>query len=82
MAAYLYDMLRLTDSCIDESSEAAFQHPTLPEDLARGWQHEHLGLFRTRLQACIAHIGAGIAAQTEAETLSNFREAFGEFPGA
>jgi len=78
-AAYLYDMLRLTHSCLQgRLHQSTFHHPTiLDEDLARGWDENYLQLFLERLQKCIAHIHKGIYAQTEAESLLHYGNAFG-----
>ena len=80
MAAYLYDMLRLVDSCISEGSANAFRHPTLDEDLGKGWQHHHLSPFRDRLQECVRGLRSGIDATDKKGALESFRRALGEFP--
>jgi hypothetical protein len=81
-AAYLYDMLRLTVSCIKSPPHYSFLHPTIPdEDLARGWDKEYLDRFVPRLELCSLHIGSGIAATTESEAIGHYKKAFGDtFP--
>jgi hypothetical protein len=83
-AAYLYDMLRITYSCIENPPHAAFHNPTIPnEDLARGWDDEYLELFLKRLATCIGHIRDGIYAKSEAEAITHYGRAFrGSFPAA
>jgi hypothetical protein len=82
-AAYLYDMLCLTYSCLQgRIHQSTFHHPTIQdEDLARGWDETYLRLFLERLQKCIDHIQKGIYAQTDAESLLHYGNAFGStFP--
>jgi len=83
-AAYLYDMLRLTHSCLQQPVSGAFCHPTLPnEDLASGWDDNYLALFLQRLDQCINYIWNGIIAQTEPDTIQHYRKAFRDtFPAA
>jgi hypothetical protein len=80
--AYLYDMLRLTHSCIDAARRSAFMHPTLPkEDLARGWDERYLKPFMTLLQACIDNLRLGIYSRDEKASLKHYKDAFGDtFP--
>ena len=64
--AYLYDMLRLTHSCLHSSRRTAFLHPTiLDEDLSRGWDTNTLECFLEKLQKCINWINVGIYAGRE-----------------
>ncbi|WP_165223330.1 nucleotidyltransferase [Aquisphaera insulae] len=81
-AAYLYDMVRLTVSCIKNPPHFAFMHPTIPgDDLARGWDTDYLELFTLRLELFALHLGQGILAQTDAEAVGRYRNAFGDtFP--
>ncbi len=81
--AYLYDMLRVTKSCLVLGRKSAFTHPTLNEDLARGWDDEHLDLFMQRLDTFIECIGDGIYAENDDASLAHYKEAFGEtFPSS
>lgn len=81
-AAYLYDMLRLTHSCLQTPANDAFKNPTLPnEDLARGWDKEFLDLFLQRLGTCIKHMQNAFGAATEDDAVKHFQKAFGgNFP--
>jgi hypothetical protein len=83
-AAYLFDLLRLTWSCLERPSPKAFMHPTIPgEDLARGWDDNYLTLFRNRLQTCIERLGKGISADNIGDAVRHFKEALGpSFPEA
>ena len=77
-AAYLYDMLRLTYSCIQQPMSGAFNNPTLPsEDLARGWDQTYLALFLQRLNACIVNLWNGIVSHTEADAIQHYKRALG-----
>jgi hypothetical protein len=80
--AYLYDMVRLTHSCLRSSRRTAFFHPTIPdEDLSRGWDAQYLDYFLAQLQLCIARVAAGIYEQSEQESIGHYRDAFGDtFP--
>jgi len=82
--AYLYDMLRLTHSCLTAARRSAFMHPTIPdEDLSQGWDSKHLDAFMTKLQTCIDNIREGIYAKDEKTSLQHFKNAFGEtFPAS
>lgn len=81
--AYLYDMLRLTHSCIGLSKRSAFIHPTLGEDLSVGWADRHLPNFMAKLATCIDKLGSAIRNDTESASISFYREALGSsFPGA
>ena len=81
-AAYLYDMLRITHSCIVNPPHNAFKHPTITdEDLARGWDTDYLSLFLKRLTTCINELKNGIYAETEEKAIEHYRLAFGDtFP--
>jgi hypothetical protein len=83
-AAYLYDMLRLTHSCIQLGRNSAFQHPTiLAEDLGRAVSQADVDDFLERLQACISHLAAAIYEQADDPSVEQYREAFGgTFPAA
>jgi len=83
-AAYLYDMLRLTHSCIQLGRNSAFQHPTLPaEDLGRALSQADVDDFLERLQACITHLELAIYEQADGPSVERYREAFGgTFPAA
>jgi len=80
--AYVYDMARLTVSCLKNPPCHAFVHPTiLGDDLARGWQHTFLPLFISRLDRFCLNLGEGIFAQTEIEAVKHYKNAFGDtFP--
>jgi len=82
--AYLYDMLRLTHSCLQTSRRSAFIHPTIKsEDLGRGWDQPKIELFLQRLSLCIECLRQGIYAQSETTSLEYYRKAFGDtFPAA
>ncbi len=82
--AYLYDMLRLTHSCLRSSRRTAFFHPTiLDEDLSRGWDAKNLEYFLEKLQMCINWINVGIYAQDEGESIGHYTNAFGDsFPAS
>jgi hypothetical protein len=82
--AYLYDMLRLTHSCLRSSRRTAFLHPTiLDEDLSQGWDAKNLEYFLERLQMCINWIYAGIYAGNEGDSIGHYRNAFGDtFPAS
>jgi len=82
--AYLYDMLRLTHSCLDAARRSAFMHPTLPkEDLSRGWDEKNLVPFMTKLQTCIDNLKLGIYSQDEKASLKHYKDAFGDtFPAS
>lgn len=83
-AAYIYDLLRLTHSCLlgSEHRDLPFLNPVIPtEDLSRGWREEHLDTFLGRLQQCIGYLEAAIFANTEVASIENYRYAFGDtFP--
>lgn len=81
-AAYLYDMLRLTDSCLELHAESSFENPSVPgEDLAGSWQRKHLSTFQAALKGCIASTRAGMVAQGEPEAITHYKKAFGDsFP--
>jgi hypothetical protein len=81
-AAYLYDLARLTYSCLIQPTPGAFQHPTLTaENLARDLDAQGLSLFLTRLDSFIGHLRTAIWAKTDAEAISSYRKAFGNtFP--
>jgi len=81
-AAYLYDMTRLTLSCIKNPPHYAFLHPTIPgEDLARGWDKDHLELFVTRIELFTLRLAAGIFSESEAKSVEYYKQAFGDtFP--
>jgi hypothetical protein len=83
-AAYLYDMFRLTYSCLHSSRRTAFSHPTiLDEDLSRGWDAKYLNYFLERLQTSINWIYLGIYAQHETESIGHYKNAFGDsFPAS
>ena len=82
--AYLYDMIRLTHSCLNSARRSAFMHPTIPnEDLSRGWDKKYLTIFMDRLQACIENVRKGIYSSDENASISHYRNAFGDtFPAA
>jgi hypothetical protein len=82
-AAYLYDLLRLTHSCLIQPPRNAFQHPTLTEEnLARNLDAQGLELFLRRLDSCIGHLKSAIWAKSDAEAIASYRKAFGDsFPG-
>jgi hypothetical protein len=81
-AAYLYDMLRLTYSCLLTPHPLAFTNPVLPaEDLSRGWAEAHLTTFLLKLRTCIDDLGEGILADTESKSVDCYRRVFGDdFP--
>ena len=80
--AYLYDMLRLTHSCLTSARGTAFLHPTLPKEVLGGeWQERHLAEFMAKLQTCIDNLKLGIYAQDEKTSLKHFKDALGNtFP--
>jgi hypothetical protein len=82
--AYLYDMLRLTHSCMRSAKRTAFFHPTITdEDLSRGWDEKYLELFLDRLQMCINWINLGIYSSSESQSVGYYRNAFGDtFPAS
>jgi hypothetical protein len=47
--AYLYDMLRLTHSCLDAARRSAFMHPTLPKE---AWRR--VGMMRISHRSCLS----------------------------
>ena len=83
-AAYLYDLLRLTHSCLlnSENRKEPFLNPVLKnEDLGRGWPQQHLNEFLEKLAACIENLGAAINEQDEATAIARYRAALGDsFP--
>ena len=81
-AAYLYDMSRLTVGCIKNPPHYSFLHPTIRgEDLARGWDKEHLELFVARLEFFSLRLAAAIFSDTEAKSIEYYQQAFGDtFP--
>jgi len=81
-AAYMYDMLRLTWSCLQTPPVNAFWNPTLPdEDLARGWDQKDREIFLLRLGSCISHMENSLTGKTEEAAITNYKKAFGEtFP--
>jgi hypothetical protein len=82
--AYIYDMLRLTHSCLLSARRTAFTHPTIiEEDLSRGWDTKHLGYFLERLQVCIGSIRSGIFAVDDKTSIAHYTNAFGDtFPAS
>jgi hypothetical protein len=83
-AAYLYDLLRLTHSCLQVQISTPFSHPTIiGEDLRHGWDREFTDLFMNRLAASIRSIRQALDATTESEAVRAYKAALGEtFPGA
>jgi hypothetical protein len=85
-AAYLYDMLRLTHSCLLGSAgrDVPFLNPViLTEDLGRGWQNKHLGAFLEELADCIEQLRLAIYEKSEAASMAYYRAAFGSsFPAS
>jgi hypothetical protein len=76
--AYLYDMLRLTHSCMSTTRRTAFMHPTISsEDLSRGWDTKHLAHFMEQLQRCIDNIRLGIYEADDASSIKHYQNAFG-----
>jgi hypothetical protein len=83
--AYLYDMLRLTHSCLQIGRRSAFTHPTVvpDEDLSRGWDEQNLVEFMARLRSCYENVGHGIFARDEKESLKHYAAALGKtFPAS
>jgi hypothetical protein len=81
--AYLYDLLRLTHSCLSGTPPRhAFEHPTISgEDLARGWDRAYLDLFLGRLNGTIDDLRRAIEAQDESTAASLYSKALGDsFP--
>lgn len=85
-AAYLFDLLRLTSSCLHETNRRsdAFDNPTLRgENLGGGWESKHLVGFLALLETCISHLREGIWADDQSKSVEHFRRAFGDtFPAA
>jgi len=82
-AAYTYDMLRLTHSCIQMSSGSAYRHQTLDSDLGRNWREQYEKMFLDRLQTCIDQLRLAIFAENDGQALEHYRQAFGDtFPAA
>jgi hypothetical protein len=83
-AAYLYDLARLTHSCLLQPTRPAnaLRHPTLSnENLARDLSEQDLSLFLKRLDSFIGHLRAAIWAQNSSEAIASYRKAFGDtFP--
>jgi hypothetical protein len=80
-AAYLYDMLRLTHSCIIAGRPSAFLHPTLKEDLGHDWAEDHLPEFMARLDACINCLRSAIYAESAQVSVQHYKAALGNtFP--
>lgn len=80
-AAYLYDMLRLTRSCIELGRQTAFLHPTMHDDLSGGWAEDHLTNFLNELDACVSHLSDAIYDQSLASSIGHYKAALGEsFP--
>ena len=81
-AAYIYDMVRLTRSCIVLRGDQSFLHPTITnENLAAGWQEGNLNTFIKGLDELIASLQRAIWSETEAESIRFYRGAFGDsFP--
>lgn len=82
--AYLYDMLRLTHSCLHVGRRSAFSHPTIPdEDLSRGWDAKNLVQFMAQLRSCFENIGHGIYSKNQEDSLKHYGAAFGKtFPAS
>jgi hypothetical protein len=81
-AAYIYDMLRITLSCLRLHPESSFMNPSLPEeDLAGEWKDKHLAEFMLKLTACIEQIMQGILSDSEPQAIIHYKKAFGaSFP--
>lgn len=80
-AAYLYDLLRLTQSCMQRADTTAFTHPTLPEDLRRDWDEPFRRRFLDRLSASINALKDGIWNNDDRQSATAYQRAFGEtFP--
>jgi hypothetical protein len=81
-ASYLYDMARLTLSCIRLSGDRSFMHPTIAGDnLASAWKKDDQPKFEKQLELFVSRIGQGIFAKTDSESIIFYKQAFGEsFP--
>jgi hypothetical protein len=75
-------MLRLTYSCLQDAKPQCFANPTIPtEDLARGWDGDHLDLFLTRVRSSLDNIVKAVNAPSESEAVNYYKQAFGDtFP--
>lgn len=83
-AAYLFDMLRITYSCLNSATDSAFRNPTIPtEDLGGEWKAHHLNAFMTRLKTTIHHLHSAISeTRSEQESIRQYKNALGpSFPG-
>lgn len=80
--SYLYDMLRLTHSCLTLARESSLMHPTIKgENLSQGWAEKHLDGFLRRLGATINHMRMAIESDSDATSIQHYRTAFGDtFP--
>jgi hypothetical protein len=76
-AAYLFDMFRLTHSCVIQGKKTAFNHPTLGDDLADNWADDHLDDFLGAMDACIRHLHAAIYEESEARSVGHYKAALG-----
>jgi hypothetical protein len=77
--AYLYDLVRLTLSCLQDDRAEAYLHPTIPgEDLRRGWGASFRDLFLGRLRACTNNLRRGIDSTTEHEAVAAYRAGLGD----
>ena len=76
--AYLFDMVRLTHSCLISARRSAFMHPTITdEDLGPDWDETRLIPFMARLRTFIDHIRNGIYATDDKTALEHYAKAFG-----
>jgi len=83
-AAYLYDMMRLTHSCIGLARQTAFMNPVDPfEDLSRDWSDSGIEMFIERLGNACEELRIAIYADSEQEAIQHFRNALGDsFPAS
>jgi hypothetical protein len=80
-SAYLFDMLRLTHSCIMGRRGTAFSHPTTGEDLGGEWADANFDLFVGQLSRCINHLRNAIYADAEATSIQHYKATLGDtFP--
>lgn len=80
-AAYLFDMLRITEDCIRRGAESAYKHPTLDEDLGIDWREDNEPNFLNQLLDCIENLRKAIYSEDEAYSIAHFQAALGaSFP--
>lgn len=83
-AAYLYDLLRLTLSCLDAPPHSAFEHPTNPgEDLGGSWVSDYLGEFLDCVRMTIDHLSQAISSSSRETAIEHYQDALGpSFPAS